>query len=76
MGKRKEKGPKFSTPTPSSFKKTIYRTFSEKLGRHYFFCLLGLRWNTLCTEKYWNWTLHLCKSTLIFKNNTLHFVKY
>lgn len=23
--------------TPSSFKKTIYRTFSEKLGRHYFF---------------------------------------
>lgn len=39
--KKREKGPKFSIP----YKKTIYRTFSEHIGRHdmFFFCLLGLR---------------------------------
>lgn len=65
VGKREEKKDQNSAPlTPSSFKKTIYRTFSEKTWKTLlFFCLLGLIWNTLCTEKYWNWTLHLCKST-------------
>lgn len=38
---RGEKDQKSTALTTSSSKKTIYRTFSEKLGRHYFFLSSG-----------------------------------
>lgn len=37
----KKKDQKSAPLTTSSSKKTIYRTFSEKLGRHYFFLSSG-----------------------------------
>ena len=47
---KREQGPKFSIP----YKKTIYRTFFlsnlDDITCLFFLCLLGLRWNTLCTE--------------------------
>lgn len=75
--KREGKRTKIQHPSPDPPSRRLYiGPFLINLEDITFCCLLGLIWNTLCTEKYWNWTLHLYKPTVIFKNSTLHFVKY